>query len=333
MKLASVADGSRDGALAVLSTDLRRAVVVREGPATFQAAMDDWTASRPRLQDIARRLNEGTHGQAVPADGLGLMAPLPRAYQWIDGSAYVNHVELVRRARGAAMPASYWTDPLVYQGGSDDMLAATADAAFASEDWGIDLEAEVAVIIGDVPMGSTAEEIRVRGDIRCVMLVNDWSLRNIIPGELAKGFGFLQSKPSTAFSPVAVTLDELAGHWDGDRLNIAVRVEVNGALLGAPDAGRDMTFGFPELIAHCAKTRNLRAGSIIGSGTVSNSDRSAGSACIAEVRSLEQLETGRPITPFLRYGDRVRIEAIGVDAVSVFGAIEQRVVPATTAVS
>ena len=318
--------------MAVLSTDLKRAVVVSEGPSTFQEAMDDWTASRPCLEDIARRLNEGRHSQAVSTDGLGLMAPLPRAYQWIDGSAYVNHVELVRRARGAPMPGSYWTDPLVYQGGSDDMLAANADAAFASEDWGIDLEAEVAVIIGDVAMGSTAEDVRVRGDIRCVMLANDWSLRNIIPKELAKGFGFLQSKPSTAFSPVAVTLDELGGRWDGDRLNIAVRVEVNGALLGTPDAGRDMIFGFPELISHCAKTRNLRAGTIVGSGTISNSNRSTGSACIAEVRSLEQLETGRPITPFLRYGDRVRIEAVDGAGVSIFGVIEQRVVPAKIAV-
>jgi fumarylacetoacetate (FAA) hydrolase len=224
------------------------------------------------------------------------------------------------------MPPSFWTDPLVYQGGSDDLLGACDDAVFADESWGIDLEGEVAVITGDVPMGSTAAEVRARGDIRLILIVNDWSLRNLIPAELAKGFGFYQSKPATAFSPVAVTPDELGDAWDGGRVLLPLICSINGKRLGAPNAGVDMTFDFPTLIAHCAKTRNLRAGTVLGSGTVSNRDRSAGSACLAERRTIEQLEHGSAQTPFLRSGDRVRLEMLDRRGNPLFGAIDQRVV-------
>jgi fumarylacetoacetate (FAA) hydrolase len=257
------------------------------------------------------------------------MAPLPRAHHWADGSAYVNHVELVRKARGAEMPPSFWTDPLVYQGGSDDFLGARDDVPMASEEFGIDLEAEVAVVTDDVPMGTTPAA--ARGRIRLLMLVNDWSLRNLIPAELAKGFGFYQSKPATAFSPVAVTPDELGGAWDGGRVHRPLLSHVNGRLLGQPDAGTDMTFDFPALIAHLARTRRLGAGSIVGSGTVSNYDRSLGSSCIAEARVLEQVEGGQARTPFLRHGDRVRIEMLDAAGSSIFGAIDQRVVIAPVA--
>ncbi len=321
MKLASLRDG-RDGRLVVVSSDLERCIPADGIAGTLQQALDRWDQVAPHLSTLAGRAP--THG--VPFDPHHCTAPLPRAYQWVDGSAYVNHVELVRRARGADMPPSFWTDPLVYQGGSDDLLGPCDDAVFADEDWGIDLEGEVAVITGDVPMGSTPDEVRSRGDIRLIVLVNDWSLRNLIPAELAKGFGFYQSKPATAFSPVAVTPDELDGAWDGGRLHLPLICSVNDERLGAPAAGVDMTFDFPTLIAHCAKTRNLCAGSIVGSGTVSNRDQRAGSACIAERRTLEQLEGGAPRTPFLRAGDRVRIEMLDARGRSVFGAIDQRVV-------
>jgi fumarylacetoacetate (FAA) hydrolase len=255
-----------------------------------------------------------------------VLAPLPRAHHWVDGSAYVNHVELVRKARGAIMPPSFWTDPLVYQGGSDDFIPPTGDAAFPGEEAGIDFEAEVAVVTDDVPMGTSAEQ--ARSHIKLVMLVNDWSLRNLIPVELAKGFGFYQSKPATSFSPVAVTPDELGDAWDGGKALLPLVSHVNGELFGRPDAGVDMTFDFPRLIEHVTRTRRLGAGAIVGSGTVSNYDRSLGSSCVAERRMLEQLEQGKPVTPFLRFGDRVRIEMLGRDGASIFGAIDQRVVPA-----
>jgi fumarylacetoacetate (FAA) hydrolase len=255
-----------------------------------------------------------------------VMAPLPRAFQWVDGSAYVNHVELVRKARGAEMPASFWTDPLVYQGGSDDFLGAGEDVPVASEEFGIDLEGEVAVITDDVPMGTSPDQARQH--IKLLMLVNDWSLRNLIPAELAKGFGFYQSKPATAFSPVAVTPDELGAAWDGGKINLPLTIEINGAPFGKPEAGVDMTFDFPRLISHITKTRNARAGTIVGSGTISNYDRSRGSACIAERRTLEQIEHGKPVTPFLKFGDRVRIEMLDANGRSIFGAIDQKVVRA-----
>jgi fumarylacetoacetate (FAA) hydrolase len=324
VKLASLKQG-RDGRLVVVSRDLARCSAVPQIAATLQEALDRWEALSPRLQEASDALNGGRHGDSFPTGSGGVAAPLPRAFHWADGSAYVNHVELVRKARGAEMPPSFWTDPLIYQGGSDDFIGPADEARFGSEDWGIDLEAEVAVITGDVPMGVTADQVRARRDIRLVVLVNDWTLRNLTAGELAKGFGFYQSKPATGFSPVAVTPDELGPAWDGGKVHLPLRSFVNGMPLGAPDAGVDMTFEFPALVAHCARTRRLGAGTIVGSGTVSNRDRSQGSSCLAERRMLETIEQGAPSTPFLKFGDRVRIEMLDADGSSIFGAIEQRV--------
>jgi fumarylacetoacetate (FAA) hydrolase len=292
----------------------------------LQAALDDWRRIAPRLEQVALDLEDGRAPGSFAFQATQVLAPLPRAHHWVDGSAYVNHVELVRKARGAEMPASFWTDPLVYQGGSDDFLPPTADVPVPSEEFGIDLEAEVAVVTDDVPMGTTAAA--ARGHIQLVMLVNDWSLRNLIPAELAKGFGFYQSKPATSFSPVAVTPDELGDAWDGGKVALPLVSHVNGERLGHPEAGVDMTFDFPRLIEHVTRTRRLGAGAVVGSGTVSNYDRSRGSSCLAERRMLEQIEHGRAITPFLRFGDRVRIEMFDRDGRSIFGAIDQRVVPA-----
>jgi fumarylacetoacetate (FAA) hydrolase len=325
MKLATLADGSRDGRLALVSRDLRRAAPAHSVAPTLQAALDDWARAKPGLEALARELEAGRAGE-VAFDPARALAPLPRAYHWVDGSAYVNHVELVRKARGATMPESFWTDPLVYQGGSDDLLPPTADVPFTSEEWGIDLEGEVAVVTDDVPMGIDAAT--ARGHIQLLMLVNDWSLRNLIPNELAKGFGFYQSKPATAFSPVAVTPDELGPAWKDGKVHLPLTVHLNGELFGRPNAGVDMTFDFGQLIAHAAKTRRLGAGSIVGSGTVSNRDRTAGSTCLAERRMLETLEQGRPRTSFLSFGDRVRIEMFDDHGDSIFGAIDQRVVKA-----
>jgi fumarylacetoacetate (FAA) hydrolase len=293
--------------------------------ATLQQALDRWEARAPLLRQVYETLNGSRDGEAFPVGSGGVAAPLPRAYQWVDGSAYVNHVELVRKARGVEMPPSFWTDPLVYQGGSDDFIGPTDEARFGSEDWGIDLEAEVAVVTGDVPMGINAAQVRARRDVRLVMLVNDWTLRNMTGAELAKGFGFYQSKPATGFSPVAVTPDELGAVWDGGKVLRPLVSRVNGRELGAPEAGIDMTFDFPALIAHCARTRNLGAGTIVGSGTVSNIDRSRGSSCLAETRMLETIALGAAKTPFLKFGDRVRIEMFDAAGASIFGAIDQRV--------
>jgi fumarylacetoacetate (FAA) hydrolase len=325
MKLASLA-GGRDGRLAVVSRDLSRAMPAQGVANTLQAALDDWPRKKPALEALARELESG-RAQGIPFDPATALSPLPRAYHWVDGSAYVNHVELVRKARGASMPESFWTDPLVYQGGSDDFLPPQADAPFGSEDWGIDLEGEVAVVTDDVPMGISPAAARDR--IQLLMLVNDWSLRNLIPGELAKGFGFYQSKPATAFSPVAVTPDELGDAWRDARVHLPLIVHLNGEPFGRPDAGMDMTFDFGQLISHAARTRRLGAGSIVGSGTVSNRDRSAGSTCLAERRMLETLEHGKPMTPFLSFGDRVRIEMHDASGRSIFGAIDQRVARAS----
>ena len=324
MKLASLKSG-RDGRLVVVSRDLARCLPVPEIAPTMQQALDRWEELAPKLASAAADLNAGRHGDAFPMGSGGVAAPLPRAYHWVDGSAYVNHVELVRKARGVEMPPSFWTDPLVYQGGSDDFLGPADEAPFLSEDWGIDLEAEVAVITGDVAMGASPVQVRARRDIRLVMLVNDWTLRNLTGSELAKGFGFYQSKPSTGFSPVAVTPDELGAAWDGGKANRPLVSHINGQPFGAPEAGVDMTFDFPALIAHCARTRNLRAGTIVGSGTVSNLDRSKGASCLAEIRMLETIAHGKPTTPFLRFGDRVRIEMFDAAGASIFGAIDQRV--------
>lgn len=326
MKLASRKAGGRDGQLVVVDRALTRFVPVPDVAPTLQAALDHWQEVEPLLRGIASALDTGKVPDARPFDPKDCAAPLPRAYHWADGSAYVNHVELVRKARGAEMPPSFWTDPLMYQGGSDDMLGACDDARFVSAEHGIDLEAEVAVITSDVPIGVAAENAGAH--IRLLMLVNDWSLRNLIPNELAKGFGFYQSKPATAFSPVAVTPDELGEAWKDGKVHLPLVSAINGQVLGSPNAGVDMTFSFPQLIAHAARTRRLAAGAIIGSGTVSNLDRARGSSCLAEVRTLEQLEHGAPKTPFLKFGDRVRIEMRDAAGASVFGAIDQQVAKA-----
>jgi fumarylacetoacetate (FAA) hydrolase len=323
VKLATLKTGGRDGRLIVVSRDLKRAVAASEVAPSLQAVLDDWHSKAPKLAQLSAALNSGRAADAFDFDPNRCASPLPRAYQWADGSAYVNHVELVRKARGAQMPPSFWTDPLMYQGGSDSFLGPCDPILAQNEDWGIDLEAEVAVVTEDVPMGVDPDKAAQR--IRLVMLVNDVSLRNLIPNELGKGFGFFQSKPSSAFSPVAVTPDELGDAWDGRRLNLPIMVYINGSQFGEPSAGDDMTFDFPRLIAHAAKTRPLAAGTIVGSGTISNVDRSRGSACIAEKRMLETIESGKPVTPFLRFGDRVRIEMRDADGNSVFGAIDQEV--------
>jgi len=326
MKLASLRNGLRDGQLLVVSRDLSRALPVPHIASNLQAALDDWARIVPRLEEAALGLEDGHGAGGFPFQPTQVLAPLPRAHHWVDGSAYVNHVELVRKARDAEMPPSFWNDPLVYQGGSDDFLPPTADVPLPSEAHGIDLEAEVAVITDDVPLGTSATA--ARSHIKLLMLVNDWSLRNLIPAELAKGFGFYQSKPATAFSPVAVTPDELGDAWDGGKVSLPLVSHINGQLFGRPEAGVDMTFDFPRLIKHVTMTRRLGAGAIVGSGTVSNYDRSRGSSCLAERRMLEQLEHGRATTPFLSFGDRVRIEMFDREGHSIFGAIDQKVVAA-----
>ena len=325
MKLATLRDGSREGQLVVVSRDLATAHFASGIAGRLQTALDDWPFHAPQLDELYQALNEGRARHAFAFDPAQCMAPLPRAYQWADGSAYVNHVELVRKARGAEMPPSFWTDPLMYQGSSDDLLGACDDIVCASEEFGIDFEAEVAVITDDVPMGTGAAHCGEH--IRLLVLANDVSLRNLIPGELAKGFGFFQSKPATGFSPVAVTPDELGDAWRDGRLHLPLTVHWNGVKVGEPNAGDDMTFGFPQLIAHITRTRNVGTGSIVGSGTVSNLDRSRGYCCIAEKRSLEMIADGKPSTPFMKYGDTVRIEMFDRAGKSIFGAIEQRVVP------
>jgi fumarylacetoacetate (FAA) hydrolase len=322
MKLASLNLG-RDGELIVVSRDLTRAVKVPQIAATLQAALDDWEVKRLLLESVYQRLNDGLIDESFVFDQADCHSPLPRAYHWADGSAYVNHVELVRKARGAEMPESFWHDPLMYQGGADSFIPPHAPIQMADEAWGIDLEAEIAVITDDVPMGATAAQAAEH--IQLLMLVNDVSLRNLIPGELAKGFGFYQSKPSSSFSPVAVTPDELGESWKDGKVHRPLVSHINGALFGQPHAGTDMTFNFPILVAHAAKTRPLAAGTIIGSGTVSNYDRSAGSSCLAEKRMLEVIEQGEAKTPFLKFGDRVRIEMFDAAGQSIFGAIDQAV--------
>jgi fumarylacetoacetate (FAA) hydrolase len=325
MKLASYKDGSRDGQLVVVSRDLSTAHYATGIATRLQQVLDDWNFLSPQLEDLYQTLNQGKARHAFAFDPRQCAAPLPRAYQWADGSAYINHVELVRKARGAEVPQSFYSDPLMYQGGSDDFLGPTDTIVVPSEDFGIDFEAEVAVITADVGMGSSPDEA-LEG-IRLLMLANDVSLRQLIPAELAKGFGFFQSKPATAFSPVAVTPDELGGAWQGGRAHLKLESVWNGKRVGLCDAGPEMTFHFGQLIAHIAKTRNVRAGSIVGSGTVSNKDWSHGYSCIAEKRAIETIEHGEPKTEFMKFGDTIRIEMKGGDGMSVFGAIEQSVAP------
>ncbi|MFZ4805884.1 MAG: fumarylacetoacetate hydrolase family protein [Hyphomicrobiaceae bacterium] len=333
MKLATLKNGTRDGRLVVVSRDLTRATSAELVAPTLQAALDDWARAAPRLADLAEGLEHG----AVPAERFHereAMSPLPRAYQWIDGSAYVNHIALVRQARGAEMPAALWTDPLMYQGGSDTFLGPRDPIRLADADWGIDFEAEIAAIVDDVPMG--ADRATALAAVRLLMLVDDVSLRNLVPGELAKGFGFLQSKPSSAFSPVAVTPDELGDAWRDGKVHLPLLSTLNNKPFGRPDAGAEMTFDLGQLIAHAARTRALAAGTIVGTGTVSNRDPDGGPgrplaegglgfSCIAEQRTVETIRTGAARSPFLGFGDTIRIEMKDGAGHSIFGAIEQKV--------
>jgi fumarylacetoacetate (FAA) hydrolase len=320
MKLASLKSG-RDGQLVVVSRDLSRAVAVSAIAPTLQAALDKWETTAPQLEAVYATLNSGDNGEAFPFDPAQCDAPLPRAYHWADGSAYVTHVELVRKARGAELPESFWTDPLVYMGASDAFIGPRDDIEVQSEDWGIDFEAEVVVVTDDVPAGVSPE--LAKDHIRLIGLVNDVSLRNLIPGELGKQFGFYQSKPWTSFTPVLVTPDELGDAWDGARLHLPLRATLNDELIGAPNAGVDMTFDFPTLIAHCAKSRSLMTGTVIGSGTVSNVGSVDGSCCLAEVRCLETIADGKPSTPFMSFGDRIEIEMLDAGGETIFGKIDQ----------
>jgi len=324
MKLATLKNNTRDGQLVVVNRALDKAVVVSHIAATLQAALDNWSDISPKLAEVYQSLNNNEITDTLVFDQSACESPLPRAYQWADGSAYVNHVELVRKARNAEMPATFWTDPLMYQGGSDAFIGPRDDIAIASEEYGIDFESEVAVITDDVPMGVSVEQ--ASNHIKLLMLVNDVSLRNLIPGELAKGFGFFASKPSSAFSPVAVTPDELGDAWDGKKLHLPLTTHLNETLFGQPNCGVDMTFDFPTIVAHAAKTRPLSTGCVVGSGTISNYDRSVGSSCLAEIRMLEIIADGKPSTPFMSFGDTVRIEMFDNEGASIFGSIDQKVV-------
>ena len=340
MKLATLKEGGRDGTLVVVSRDLTRCQPVADIARTLQQALDNWDGVVAGLERVYQLLNNGHARHAVAFDPQQCHSPLPRAYQWADGSAYINHVELVRKARGAELPPEFHVDPLMYQGGSDSFLGPCDPVLACDEAWGIDFEAEVAVVTGDVPLGASSEQCAQQ--IRLLMLVNDVSLRNLIPAELAKGFGFVQSKPASAFSPVAVTPDELGAAWQDTKLHLPLEVELNGKPFGKPDAGVDMTFNFARLIAHLAKTRELEAGSVIGSGTVSNkqgglfgssvANGGVGYCCIAELRMYETIEEGKPRTAFMSFGDRVRIGMRDGSGNSIFGDIDQvvrRHVPAT----
>ena len=323
MKLGSLKEGGRDGTLIVVSRDLAQAVKATGIAATMQAALDDWSNTAPRLNALSDALNAGQATGAFALDAAALAAPLPRAYEFVDGSAYLPHVERVRRARGAEVPESFYVDPLMYQATSSGFLGPRDPVVVPSEDYGIDLEAEVIVITDDVPMAVTAD--KAAGHIQLVGLVNDVSLRNLIPGELAKGFGFLQSKPRSALSPVFVTPDELGDAWQGEKLHLPMRTWLNGKWFGEAECGVDMQFNFAQLVAHAAKTRPLTAGTIVGSGTIANEDTSKGASCLAEQRTVETLRDGKPSTPFLKFGDTLRIEVTDKRGASIFGAIEQRV--------
>lgn len=333
MKLASLKTAKRDGQLIVVSQDLKYAVKVEHIALTLQQALDNWDTNAPLLEQVYRSLCAGKQDKCFEFNAQLCSSPLPRAFQWADGSAYVNHVELVRKARGAEIPESFWTDPLMYQGGSDDFIGPYDDIVFANDNWGIDFEAEIAVITDDVPMGTEASS--AASHIRLLMLVNDVSLRGLIPGELAKGFGFFQSKPSSAFSPIAVTPDELGDNWQDSKVHLPLLSYYNAALFGKPSAGQDMTFNFAQLVAHAAKTRNLGSGTIIGSGTVSNkqgtghgsaiAEGGVGYSCIAELRMIETIREGKPSTAFMSFGDTIKIEMLDKDNQSIFGAIEQKV--------
>jgi len=323
VKLATLKDGTRDGRLIAVKRDNSVYALATHVAPTLQAALDDWEAREPRLRELAARLEAGTV-ESHPLDVRALLAPLPRAYEWLDGSAFLNHVILVRKARNAEPPPTLRTDPLVYQGGSGTFLAPTQDIPLPDESWGLDFESEVAVILGDVPLGTQAKD--AARYVKLLMLVNDVSLRNLIPNELAKGFGFFQGKPSSAFSPFALTPDELGPAWRDGRVHLRLRSTLNGQLVGDTDAGPEMHFSFFDLIQHISKTRAFTAGTILGSGTVSNEDRSRGISCLAERRMIETIETGAPRTPFMKVGDTIEIEMFGPDGDSLFGRISQKVV-------
>lgn len=323
MKLATLKDGSRDGTLIIVNKNLSKACKTPDIAKTLQDALDRWESVEGPLNEVYVQLNQSAISDTFDLDAKQLMAPLPRSYQWVDGSAYVTHVELVRKARGAEMPEDFWTDPLMYQGVSDQFLGANDPVLVENESWGIDFEAEIGVITDDVPMG--VKEEKAGQHIKLLVLLNDVSLRNLIPGELKKGFGFLQSKPTTTFSPVAVTPDELGQDWQEQKVTLPLYSYLNGSLFGQPNAGVDMTFNFARLIEHAAKSRKLTAGSIVGSGTISNQDRSKGSSCIAERRMLEIIEQGKPVTSFLRFGDKIKIEMLNSSSENVFGSIEQEI--------
>lgn len=324
MKLASLRAGGRDGTLIVVSNDLSRAVAVPHIAPTLQAALDDWANCLPRLQAAHAKLEAAMQTGTFALVTTELAAPLPRAYHWADGSAYLTHVELVRKARGAEVPASFWTEPLMYMGASDAFIGPNDDVPVENEDWGIDLEAEIAVITDDVPAGVSVEQAGAH--IKLITLVNDISLRNLVAAELAKQFGFYQSKPWTSFAPVAATPDELGDAWDGQKVHLPLHAWVNDTEIGSPNASVDMTFGFPDLIHHAAKSRALMAGTVIGSGTVSNAGSADGSCCLAEIRSLETIADGRPSTPFLRFGDSMQIEMLDREGRTIFGRIDQKIV-------
>ena len=323
MKLGSLKEGGRDGTLIVVSRDLTKAVSANGIAPTLQAALDDWARTAPRLNALSEALNSGRAQGAFALDFAALAAPLPRAYEFVDGSAYLPHVERVRRARGAEVPASFYTDPLMYQAVSAGFYGPRDPILAASEDWGIDLEAEVVVVTDDVPMGVGAKAAEAH--IQLVGLVNDVSLRNLIPPELAKDFGFLQSKPRSALSPVLATPDELGDAWREAKLHLPMRTWINGHWFGEAEAGVDMQFSFAELVAHAAKTRPLAAGTIVGSGTIANQDTAKGASCLAEQRTVETLRDGKPSTPFLKFGDRVKIDVTDASGASLFGSIEQTV--------
>jgi len=323
MKLGSLKEGGRDGTLIVVSRDLTRAVRATGIAATLQQALEDWSNIAPRLNALSESLNDGDADGVFEVDFKALAAPLPRAYEFVDGSAYLPHVERVRRARNAEMPESFYTDPLMYQATSAGFYGPRDAVRVVSEDYGIDLEAEIVVVTDDVPMAVAPEQAAAH--IQLIGLVNDVSLRNLIPGELAKGFGFLQSKPRSALSPVFVTLDELGDAWRGNKVHLPLLTHINGEWFGAPEAGVDMQFDFSQLVAHAAKTRPLSAGTVVGSGTIANEDTTKGASCFAEKRTLEILRDGKPSTPFMKFGDVVRIEMKNRDGNSIFGVIEQRI--------
>ena len=323
MKLGSLKEGGRDGTLVVVSRDLSRAVRATGIAATMQQALEDWSNAAPRLNSLSEALAADRAEGAFALDPTLLAAPFPRAYEFVDGSAYLPHVERVRRARGAEVPESFYTDPLMYQATSAGFLAAHDPILVESEEWGIDLEAEVVVVTDDVPMGASAA--RASDHIQLIGLINDVSLRGLIPGELAKGFGFLQSKPRSALSPVLVTPDELGDAWRDDKLHLPMRTWINGKWFGEAEAGVDMQFSFAQLVAHVAKSRPVAAGTLVGSGTIANEDTSKGASCLAEQRTVETLRDGKPSTPFLKFGDSVRIDVTDAEGRSIFGAIEQTV--------